>query len=491
MRFLFLALSVACTSDEPRPSPEPSADPTNTDPLPTGTPTETETDTVPETDPPTSTSTPTGPRLRMMLHGGGPEDEALYAPFVEASGYGHIVTLGARPSDDPDLTWFDGWWPTLGAASAATVNATTPAEASDPAIVAALAQADAIFIRGGDQSLYLAAWVGTPLEEALVDAFDRGAVIGGTSAGCAILGGRIYDARVASVAPYEVLLDPFDPGVTFSEPIFDLLPHVLTDTHFTERGRLGRLTVFAERWEADGGPGAIAVGVDPETALFVYDDGTAEVAGRGSVTIVDPGPSTATLTPGRPPDIRGQRFWQLPAGYVVDLDPVTVIARPAWVTAPPTGSPLSGWPMGAIDGSALADRRLGEWMIPNLDADPYGWYDGELVLGPGDGALPGALVVTALYEDSAYFENHQGGMAWFLAQHPDAVALGVDLYLDARVAPPATLRAPNDSYVMVLDGRSATHVGVPPVGDWQTAAIEEGTLSIVGPGTSWDGSAVP
>jgi len=322
------------------------------------------------------------------------------------------------------------------------------------------------------------------------------ALIGGSSAGCALLGQRAYDARVGGVAAWEALLDPHDPTVTFTDDFLPALHGVITDTHFTERGRLGRLAVFLARWIDDGASAPIGIGVDPRTALFVWSDGTAEVRGRGSVTVLAATHSEPALVAGQPPHIPDLRMWQLPDGYQVMLPAFSarvdaVQARPAYVESVPGGAPLAGFAALPLDGDDLAQRALGDWQILALDDSPYGWIDGELTLAAGDGTLPGTLWVTALYKDSDTFENHLGGMVWAVAQHPDIVAVGLDIDLGGQASAPAMLTADAASYLLILDGRTATHAGVPDPGGWQTAALEGATLHVLGPGRSWDGTVAP
>ena len=436
--------------------------------------------------------------VRLMLHGGGSEDDEVYGRFVEAAGYGHIVTLGAveDPDSYPDLLFWDGYFTGLGAASARTLNTENSDDADDHEVPGILAEADGIYIRGGDQSRYLEHWTGTATQDGLRDAWDRGAVIGGSSAGCALLGERVYDARVGSVAAWEALLDPQDPYITFTDDFLQAMPGVITDTHFTERGRIGRLAVFVERWNADGEASPLGIGVDPRTALFVSSDGTAEVAGDGSVTLVVPSDEPVTLAGGLPPDIRGQRVWQLPAGYRVDLQALPagdpVLERPAYAI------PWTGWePLAGdfgdqdLDGDLVSQRNLGDLEIDGMESHMDAWRDGDLTLSEASGQLPGMLLMTALYEDSDYYENHLGGLAWAVAQHPDVVGVGLDVYLRAAAESPLTLSPAADSYLLVLDGRSMTHSGVPDDGGWQTAALEGALLSVVGPGTSWSGLDEP
>jgi cyanophycinase len=471
MLSLSLSLWVACVRQDGPPDAPPSTDTTS----PTSSPTSPGTPTVP--------TPPTARRLVAMLHGGGPEEDALFARFVADAGGGRFVTLGSNDPQDPYLRFWDEYFVSLGAEDAVTVNTASRDDAMDPAAAAAVDEADALFIRGGDQAAYLFEWTDTPLHDALRRAVARGVAIGGSSAGCAVLGERVFDARLASPGPWEALDDPFD-GLTFTDGWLDVVPGVITDTHLTERGRMPRLAAFVARWWADGRTDALGVGVDPETALFVYDDGTAEVAGPGSVTVLRP-PATATVAPGEPLDLRDMALWQLPAGYVVRLEPIgdpgdLVVARPDWVTpAAPVALPVA-WPVVDLDGSDRSQRALGDWVIPEIDDPDYPWYYGRLTEAPGSGTLPGAFVLTQMYGESDDFEAHVGGMLWTLARHPGTVGIGVDLRHRVRTTDPPGIEV-GRGWALVLDTRTATFAA-DPARSPQTVALEGATLHVVAEG---------
>jgi cyanophycinase-like exopeptidase len=80
------------------------------------------------------------------------------------------------------------------------------ADATDPAFVAAVHDAEAIFITGGDQSDYVRLWPGGScgcpnIRDAVNEALGRGAATGGTSAGTAVRG----QVTFANLAPGPVL----------------------------------------------------------------------------------------------------------------------------------------------------------------------------------------------------------------------------------------------------------------------------------------------
>ena len=107
---------------------------------------------------------------------------------------------------------------------------------------------------------------------------------------------------------------------------------VIVDQHFVARRRQNRLlSVILEH------PDLVGVGVDEETAVWVRPDGSFEVLGRGTVTVVDATGATVVRSPGaRGQDIlggHGLRVDLLVAGDGYDLASRTVVPR--WQSGPP------------------------------------------------------------------------------------------------------------------------------------------------------------
>jgi cyanophycinase len=61
----------------------------------------------------------------------------------------------------------------------------------------------------------------------------------------------------------------------------DFITGVLIDTHFSQRGRIGRLMTAVAHYPQDMG-----LGIDENTAIIVEED-KFEVVGDGAVTVVD------------------------------------------------------------------------------------------------------------------------------------------------------------------------------------------------------------
>jgi cyanophycinase-like exopeptidase len=105
---------------------------------------------------------------------------------------------------------------------------------SEPEILDALRNAEAIFLAGGDQGEYLDYWTGTEVQSIIQQKLNSNVTIGGTSAGCMVQGNWVFSAEVSSVTSDTVLQNPYDKGVTIV-PAFVHIPfleNVITDTHF-------------------------------------------------------------------------------------------------------------------------------------------------------------------------------------------------------------------------------------------------------------------
>lgn len=279
-------------------------------------------------DPATPRPGTTEPAL--MLMGGGAGIDAAFAWFAAKAGHGHIVILRASGADElqNDLYQRIG-----GVASVQTLVFHDRAAASDPAVLEIVRHADGIFIAGGDQANYVRFWKGTPLNELLDRHVREGRPIGGTSAGLAILGAFAYGALDGgSITSKEALADPLGRGVTLVEGFLHMpwLGHVITDTHFTARGRLGRLIAFIARLRHEEHAGVVGLGVDEATVLAVDGDGDGRLFTRdgGHAWLVQPS-GEPSLVAGRPLDYPAIRLTGIGPDSRIDLRTLAV-QRPSF-----------------------------------------------------------------------------------------------------------------------------------------------------------------
>lgn len=212
----------------------------------------------------------------LLLMGGGREIDDAFKWFAAQAGHGHIVIL--RASGDDALQEYI-YRDVGGVASVQTLIFHARGPSSDPRVLDIVRHADGIFIAGGDQANYVRFWKGTPLNDLLNAHLRDGKPIGGTSAGLAILGEWGYGAMDGgSITSPEALGDPAGPAVTLVDHFITAprLKGVITDTHFVQRERLGRLLVFVARLAHDQHTAAITgLGVDQDSALLVEANGDA------------------------------------------------------------------------------------------------------------------------------------------------------------------------------------------------------------------------
>ena len=245
-----------------------------------------------------------GPRVpAMMLMGGGEWVPEAFQWWLKQAGHGRVLILRASGKDELQ----DRLYHQIGGTTAVqTLVFDSRRGADDPAVLRAVAAADAIFIAGGDQSRYIRFWKGTALNRALNAHVRAGKPIAGTSAGLAILG---LCLRRDGRRQHHLRRRPGRPDGPRGDPRqrlpADALPAARGHRHhFDKRDRLGRLIVFVARAALESGdPGIVGIGVDEDTALCVEPDGQAQVYsadGQGRVWVVSPGRSADRLVEGEP-----------------------------------------------------------------------------------------------------------------------------------------------------------------------------------------------
>lgn len=262
---------------------------------------------------------PAGPGVILM--GGSTDVDAAFEWWKPLLAGGDVVVLRTSGSDG----YNDYLYSQIGGCdSVETLMVTTASWANHPYVAWRVQHAEGIFMAGGDQATYLSHWKGTELEGALTEAFARGAVLGGTSAGCAVLGAFVFAAYDGTVYSYEALEDPYNPYMQLDRDFLALSPlaGVITDTHFAARDRMGRLVGFMARVLQDGwGTDVVGIGVDECTALVIGPAGHGEVlvqspcGGDGSaVYLVHSSQAPTVCQPGQALTYAGLQVHKLTSG---------------------------------------------------------------------------------------------------------------------------------------------------------------------------------
>ena len=220
----------------------------------------------------------------VVLMGGGADVDAAFQWLCGLAGNGDFLIIRA--------TGTDAYNPYIrelcpGANSVATLIIPTVTAANAPQVAAIMANAEAIWIAGGDQSNYLNYWKNTPVQSTLDARIAAGVPVGGTSAGLNVLSQFIYSAQASQgVTSSQAVADPFNKYMSFDRDFVALpvLRGLIGDPHFATRDRMGRDIAFLCRITAYGWSSAPrAIALDEMTALLVAHGGTASVVGAGNV----------------------------------------------------------------------------------------------------------------------------------------------------------------------------------------------------------------
>jgi cyanophycinase len=222
---------------------------------------------------------------RLVIVGGGERTSEIMDRFIELAGgreNGRFVIF-PMASETPD---------TAGIELAAEFNSRgaknvewllfTKEQASAPGFAERLNGATGIWFGGGDQVRHTAAILGTPVHAKLKELYRQGTVMGGTSAGAAIM------SRIMITGDELINKDTRNPFTAIMKGNIQtvegigFLDNAIIDQHFVKRKRLNRLiSVVLEHPDVPG------IGIDEATALIVNPDGTCDVLGEGTVVVFD------------------------------------------------------------------------------------------------------------------------------------------------------------------------------------------------------------
>lgn len=220
----------------------------------------------------------------LVLMGGGRDVDAAFKWMINRSGSGDVVIIRTTGTDA-----YNAYINGLGTVnSVETLKIDSRDLADNDTVANIIRNAEMLFIAGGDQSTYINFWKGTKTEKAINYLLNqKKAPVGGTSAGCAILGGLYYSGENGSVTSQEALLNPYLNTVSLYKNDFLQAPYlqqVVTDQHYLTREREGRSMVFAGRILKDWNIAAKVIAADERTAVCIDKDGNAKVYGDYSET---------------------------------------------------------------------------------------------------------------------------------------------------------------------------------------------------------------
>jgi cyanophycinase len=197
----------------------------------------------------------------------------------------------------------------LGVEDVRIVDTVEREDASSSSYLEAIEKATGVFFTGGNQARITSVLRDTDLHKLLHKRLTEGLVIGGTSAGAAMMPDMMIVEGDSETNPRIEIVE-MEPGMAF-------LPGVVIDQHFAQRGRIGRLlSAVAQQ------PVNLGFGIDENTAIVVTNN-QIEVVGEGAITVLDVSGITHTnlgqILKDEDLALCGVKLHILPHGYRFDL----------------------------------------------------------------------------------------------------------------------------------------------------------------------------
>jgi cyanophycinase len=175
------------------------------------------------------------------------------------------------------MAYLDNYLPLfgdLGVTKVDVLDIRTRDDGYDDAGLRKLHDASVVFFTGGNQLRITTQMGGTPAAEAVRRVYEGGGTVAGTSAGATVMSGTMLTGGTGREDP--------DAGSIEMAPGLGLFEDAIVDSHFGQRGRIGRLMAAVAQ-----NPSKIGLGIDEDTAIVVDRRGEFRVMGTGAVYVLD------------------------------------------------------------------------------------------------------------------------------------------------------------------------------------------------------------
>lgn len=228
-------------------------------------------------------SSPPLPGGKLFIIGGGKRPPAMVQELVrlaklDKGGYGMVLPFS---SIEPDTVFYYAHRQFMAQGAVAVVEFRIEEDGRIPASrVDSLVRASLIYIPGGEQVRFMKTIKGTPIAEAMHKAYQRGAVIAGTSAGAAVMSKKMITGNEYKYPEYTGDFRTIEAENMELAEGLGFLEKAIIDQHFIRRMRNNRLISVAIE-----NPGYTCVGIDESTAIIVEGE-KATVTGTSQVIVL-------------------------------------------------------------------------------------------------------------------------------------------------------------------------------------------------------------
>ena len=236
------------------------------------------------------------PKGKLFIIGGGSRPDAMVDRIIKEAGllqggYGVILPMS---SEDPDSSiWYaNQQFIKKGIRTVYGVNF-RKGQTYSPAKLDSVRNAKLIYITGGDQVRFMGVVQGTDIGKAIHDAYNKGALVGGTSAGAAVMSKIMITGNELKHPEYSSTFRNIEAENIETKEGLGFIDNAIIDQHFVKRSRYNRLISAIIEY-----PNVKGIGIDEATAILVSGS-TAEVVGDSQVIVFENPKKSKTVKDGK------------------------------------------------------------------------------------------------------------------------------------------------------------------------------------------------
>lgn len=224
------------------------------------------------------------PKGKLFIIGGGSRPDAMVARIIseaglQQGGYGIILPMSSIEPDSA-VYYASIQFMKQGIDHIYGLNF-VKGESYATAKLDSIRNAKLIYISGGDQNRFMDVVLGTEIEKAIHEAYQRGSVVGGTSAGAAVMSKIMITGNELKHPDYASTFRNIEAGNIENKPGLGLIQNAIIDQHFVRRSRHNRLISAIIEY-----PEMMGIGIDESTAILVSGN-EAEVIGMSQVIVLE------------------------------------------------------------------------------------------------------------------------------------------------------------------------------------------------------------
>lgn len=186
-----------------------------------------------------------------------------------------VITTASGIPDETGQSYIDAFG-RLGCNNIDTLYIGSKDEAELGENIEKLKNADCVMFSGGNQSKITTHIKKTSFHKILKDRYlNEEFVVAGTSAGAMCMSSEMISGGSSK--------ESFIKASTKMRSGMSLIPQLIIDTHFIQRGRFGRLSEAVARF-----PKLIGMGLSEDTGMVIKNGNSCEVIGSGMIIVFDP-----------------------------------------------------------------------------------------------------------------------------------------------------------------------------------------------------------